>query len=119
MIIWENEKRNMTLDYDGITAYIKYNHFDIPEGMSDYAKNMSAWMCAYIILPKDTDEDDIPCHGGVTYTGNSVPGFPDIKPAPGMMVFGWDYAHAYDDTLALDNMLKDVLETLVWIKNKK
>lgn len=110
MRIEERYRRNMILTYNNITAYI--NYVDRTEGCSEKVEDMLRWFCAYVILPKDTDEDTIECHGGVTWTDRDVPGFPIII-GEDEMVFGWDYAHACDDGMTVTEMLHDVLETLM------
>jgi len=63
-------------------------------------------LCAYVGLAKDhplagKSYDDLPvdCHGGLTYSGDSLKGAPE-----GYWWYGWDYAHCDDQSTYTDRI---------------
>lgn len=86
------------------TGYIAHDKFD--EGIRIIVMRGPASWNAYLGIPQEHplagyDYDDLPinCHGGLTYSGDS------LKNAPaGFWYYGWDYAHC-DDAYSYEEKL--------------
>lgn len=51
--------------------------------------------CAYVEVDNRINENDISCHGGITYVDDGELLFVG-ETNPGKVWFGWDYGHLYD-----------------------
>ena len=85
-------KANIEIEVLCEDSYLEYNFVIVSYGTHP---------CAYIEIPKDNPfylldydklEDDITCHGGLTYSGTLDHIYNDLS----RWFIGWDYAHASD-----------------------
>lgn len=62
------------------------------DGHKWFITSLGTYPCAYVKsdIPEDL-QNDIDCHGGITFWGNGFPEFEDDS-----VYIGWDYAHACD-----------------------
>lgn len=62
------------------------------DGHKWFITSLGTYPCAYVEsdIPEDL-QNDIDCHGGITFWGNGFPEFEDDS-----VYIGWDYAHAWD-----------------------
>ncbi len=65
------------------------------KGHEYIVRNYGSHPCCYVSIPEGQaiNEDSIVCHGGITYTGESLPQEECIN---GVWWIGWDYAHLGD-----------------------
>jgi hypothetical protein len=75
---------------------IYYDQFE--DGVRALILRGPACLCAYLGVPKDhplagfsSDDLNIPCNGGLTYSGEGGKEWPQ-----GFYWYGWDYAHCGD-----------------------
>jgi hypothetical protein len=99
----------------GTYRHIRYMVVKYHEGKRD-------WYCAYLEVPAAVDTENVECHGGVTY-GDYYDGAKPLRDWPrprlgettarqGMKIIGWDYAHFYDADTIMDDVLRDIRETI-------
>lgn len=86
-----------------------------------YHSDWHDWFAAYVEVPEGhaKNEEDICCHGGVTYQDFEWPMWSDLGLAESDRIIGWDYGHGWDRDTRLEEVQKDVRETIddLWQRN--
>ena len=83
-------------------------------------RKVAFWFCAYIEVPKGTVNDDVDCHGDVTFTSSTGWPFSEDELKPGCKIVGWDYNHFgdYDMHYTEEDVLGDIKYTIDKLKKE-
>lgn len=99
-------------------------HHDVSQGeyrgVRYRIRKVAFWYCAYIEVPENTVDDNVDCHGDVTFV--SYAGWPPSEDElkPGCKIVGWDYNHLgdYDMHYTEEDVLRDIKYTIDKLKKE-